>query len=193
MANQEEVREELSLRFGLLGLLTYRDMTGYDLNKAFESSLQFMWNAKASQIYRELGKMEDEGLVTSHIEAQHKKFDRKVYSITSSGKRAFQEWLETFPNDLTFPVRDEFIVRVFFGQNLNAENLAFEIQRFKRQREEALQDLGRVSGTAKEAAEQDGLEESHFYWALTINKARKEIRAEIEWADETIKELKGRI
>lgn len=182
----------MSLRFGLLGLLTYSDMTGYDLNKAFESSLQFMWNAKSSQIYRELGKMEKEDLVSSHIEPQHKRFDRKVYSITPSGKQAFQEWLETFPNDLTFPVRDEFIVRVFFGQNLKGEDLTFEIQRFKRQREEALQILGSVSESAKEAAEQDELEESYFYWALTINKARKEIRAEIEWADETIKELEKR-
>ncbi len=182
----------MSLRFGLLGLLTYSDMTGYDLNKAFDSSLQFMWNAKSSQIYRELGKMEEEGFVISRIEPQDKGFDRKVYSITPSGKQAFQEWLEAFPNDLASPVRDEFVVRVFFGQHLSTEDLAFEIQRFRRQKQEALQILDGISQSAQEAAEHDGLQESNFYWELTINKARKEIRAEIEWADETIKELEKR-
>ncbi|MCC5911358.1 MAG: PadR family transcriptional regulator [Clostridiaceae bacterium] len=182
----------MSLRYGLLGLLTYNDMSGYDLKKAFESSLQFMWSAKSSQIYRELGKLEEEGLVSSRIEPQDKKFDRKVYSITSSGKNSFQKWVENFPSNLEVPVRDEFIVRVFFGENLSVENLTFEIKRFKKQRVEALAVLSNVSKSAKEAAKQDGLEKSYYYWTLTIKKALKEIKAEIEWAEEAIEELKNR-
>lgn len=182
----------VSLRFGLLGLLSYYDMTGYDLNKAFESSLQFMWNAKSSQIYRELKKMEKEGLVSSRLESQQKKFNKKIYTITIAGKKAFQKWVETFPDQLSAPIRNEFIVRVFFGHNLNAENLTFEIMRFKKQREEKLQILTKVSESAKKAAARDGLEDSFFYWALTIKKARKEIKAELEWADETIAALKER-
>ncbi|WP_395857718.1 hypothetical protein [Dethiobacter alkaliphilus] len=36
------------------------------------------------------------------------------------------------------------------------------------------------------------MEKSYYYWSLTINKALKEIKAEIEWAEETIEELKNR-
>ena len=102
----------MSLKYGLLGLLTYDDLSGYDLKKTFDSSLQFMWSAKSSQIYRELGKMEEEGLISSRIQEQDRKFDRKVYSITSSGKDAFQKWVKDFPDNLEVPVRDEFIVQV---------------------------------------------------------------------------------
>ncbi|MBM7614165.1 PadR family transcriptional regulator [Alkaliphilus hydrothermalis] len=182
----------MSLRYGLLGLLCYQDMTGYDLNKAFQSSLQFMWNVKSSQIYRELSKMEDEKLVTSRIETQEKKFDRKVYSITSLGKETFQEWVKKFPQNLIAPIRDEFIVRVFFGEAVGYDNLIFEIQRFKRQQVEALDILSIVEGSATEAARDGGLETSLFYWMLTISRARKAIVAEIEWSEETIELIKNK-
>lgn len=182
----------MSLKYGLLGLLTYYDMSGYDLKKTFDSSLQFMWSAKSSQIYRELGKMEKEGLVSSRKEEQDRKFDKKVYSITPLGRDAFQKWIEAFPSNLEVPVRDEFIVRVFFGENLSTENLEFEIKRFKKQREEALEALSIISKTAKEASLQEGLEKSYYFWELTLNKALKEIQAEIEWAEETIEDLRKR-
>ena len=55
----------MSLKHGLLGLLNYGPMTGYELDKAFKASLSFFWQAKASQIYRELGTMEQNGWLTS--------------------------------------------------------------------------------------------------------------------------------
>lgn len=182
----------MSLRYGLLGLLCYQDMTGYDLNKAFETSLQFMWNVKSSQIYRELLKMEDEKLVISRIETQEKKFDRKVYSITELGKKAFQEWVKKFPQNLITPIRDEFIVRIFFGEAVDSDNLIFEIQRFKKQQEEVLDVLSIVERSATEAARDGGLETSLFYWMLTINRARKAILSEIEWSEETIELIKNK-
>jgi len=182
----------MSLKFGLLGLLKYNDMTGYDLKKSFDSSLQFMWSAKSSQIYRELGKLENNGLVSSRIEPQENKFDRKVYSITPSGEKKLQEWAEDFPGDLGVPIRDEFILRVFFGENLSNEKLIFEIRRFKMQKEESLETLADMAESAQKAAEKGGLEESCYFWSLTIDKALKEIKAEIEWAEETITKFKKR-
>lgn len=182
----------MSLKYGLLGLLSYYDMSGYDLKKTFESSLQFMWSAKASQIYRELGKMEKEGLVSYVIEEQDKKFNRKVYSITEPGKESFLEWVNHFPKNLEMPIRDEFIVRLFFGENVSTENLIFEIKRYKKQREETMSVLSEISESAKKASIEEGIERAYYFWSLTIKKAIKEIHAEIEWAEETIEELNKR-
>ena len=55
----------MSLKHGLLGLLNYGSMTGYELNKVFRDSLSFFWQAKTSQIYRELDAMERCGWLTS--------------------------------------------------------------------------------------------------------------------------------
>ena len=44
----------VSLKHGLLGLLNYQPMTGYELDKEFKESLAYFWQAKPQQIYREL-------------------------------------------------------------------------------------------------------------------------------------------
>ena len=39
----------MALKQGLLGLLNYGEMTGYELAKAFNDSLSFFWQAQTSQ------------------------------------------------------------------------------------------------------------------------------------------------
>lgn len=54
----------MSLQHGILGFLNYGPCSGYELAKAFHSSVQFFWPAQTSQIYLTLGKLESVGLVT---------------------------------------------------------------------------------------------------------------------------------
>ena len=65
----------MSLGFGILGFLNYGPMSGYDLVKAFESSLQFFWHAQNSQIYLELKKLEKKGYIDGEtvIQPVHKR------------------------------------------------------------------------------------------------------------------------
>ena len=44
----------MPLKHAILGLLNYHDMTGYDINRYFKSSIAFFWHAQTSQIYKEL-------------------------------------------------------------------------------------------------------------------------------------------
>ena len=79
----------MSLANALLGLLDYRSMTGYDLKKTFDDTIDFFWSAQMSQIYRELNNLEEKGLVKSKIEPQDKRPDRKVYQLTEEGRKTF--------------------------------------------------------------------------------------------------------
>ena len=83
----------MALKQGLLGLLNYGEMTGYELAKAFNDSLSFFWQAQTSQIYRELNQLEAEGLLHSRIEVQTGKPDKRVYAITAQGKAELDRWL----------------------------------------------------------------------------------------------------
>ena len=85
----------MSLTYGILGFLSYGSMTGYDLAKAFSCSVNFFWNAQTSQIYRELGKLEEEGLVASELVLQTQRPNKKLYAITDEGKRRFRAWLSS--------------------------------------------------------------------------------------------------
>ncbi len=60
----------MSLGFGILGFLNYAPMSGYDLAKAFESSLQFFWHAQKNYIYLELKKLEQKGI--SYVTSRYK-------------------------------------------------------------------------------------------------------------------------
>ena len=57
------------LKHGILGLLNYGDMTGYEIMTVFRDSLSHFWTAQKSQIYRELQALEKNGWIeTAHIE-----------------------------------------------------------------------------------------------------------------------------
>jgi len=87
----------ISLRHGLLGLINYKPMTGYDLNREFAESLGHFWHVKSQQIYKELDTMEKSGWLVSERVMQSEKPNKRVYSITAKGKAEFIDWLSS-PN-----------------------------------------------------------------------------------------------
>jgi PadR family transcriptional regulator AphA len=106
----------MSLRHALLGLLSERPASGYDLLKLFETSLANVWPATQSQVYTELGKLADAALVTVSAEGPR---GRKEYAITESGTAELRRWLtETRPPTV---VRSEALLRVFFLGTLPRE------------------------------------------------------------------------
>jgi DNA-binding PadR family transcriptional regulator len=80
----------MDVRTICLGLLTRGDATGYDIKKLFDGdSCQLFVEASFGSIYPALNRMTEEGLVSVREEPQEKRPDRKVYSITETGRAAF--------------------------------------------------------------------------------------------------------
>ena len=73
------------LKHGILGLLNYHEMTGYEIMEVFRDSLNYFWDAKTSQIYRELQGLEQKEWVSKTVVLQAKRPDKNVYS-TSPGR-----------------------------------------------------------------------------------------------------------
>ncbi|MFD7338580.1 PadR family transcriptional regulator [Streptomyces violascens] len=99
----------MSLRHAVLGLLTNRPASGYDLMKLFETSLAHVWSATQSQVYGELGKLADGGLVEVSAEGPR---GRKEYAITESGRSELHRWLTEVEPVRTR--RSDSLLRVFF-------------------------------------------------------------------------------
>ena len=114
----------MSLKHGLLGLLNYGNMTGYDIDRTFKDSLFLFWQAQTSQIYRELNTMEKLGWLTSEIVIQTDKPNKKLYSITGAGKQELSNWLNENSLDNEFRSRSTFFRREkHFGKYRDAEGL----------------------------------------------------------------------
>ncbi len=99
----------MSLRHALLGLLDDHPGSGWDLLKRFETSLAFVWPATQSQLYTELGRLTDEGLIeVTAVGARN----RKEYGITPAGQQELRAWLTEGGPDRSR--RNEALLRVFF-------------------------------------------------------------------------------
>lgn len=104
----------MSLSFGILGFLNYGDMSGYDLVKAFESSLQLFWHAQSSHIYLELRKLEKKGYICGKTVIQSDRPNKKMFSITETGKKEFMNWLAEGAGEDAVHFKSAFLMKVFF-------------------------------------------------------------------------------
>ena len=84
----------MSLRGAILGFLSLEPTSGYTLKQRFDGSVRSFWSATQSQIYRELHALEREGLVEVEAVPGNGKPERKVYTLTTPGRAALEQWLE---------------------------------------------------------------------------------------------------
>ncbi|SHM32824.1 DNA-binding transcriptional regulator, PadR family [Anaerosporobacter mobilis DSM 15930] len=180
----------MSLKHGLLGLLNYNSMTGYDLSKFFSDSLSFFWTATTSQVYRELTTMERDGWVTSEVEVQFSKPNKKIYSITKVGKQELQDWL-TNPNiEQDNPSeRNPMLMKVFFGAEVSKEIMMDYMAKTKEYYEGKLKELHQ----AKEIIAYNDVESSKdkiLYWRLCESYGEYCCKAILEWIEEAVHSIK---
>ena len=84
----------MALRYAILGLLSAEPMSGYDLAKWMDRGLGNIWSAHASQIYPELARMVEAGVIVE-VPGDTGPRRRRVYGISDDGVADLREWLAT--------------------------------------------------------------------------------------------------
>jgi PadR family transcriptional regulator, regulatory protein AphA len=140
----------VSLRYALLALLRVGPLSGYDLQKQFSLSVGHVWHAPDSQIYPELRKMENEGLIEGEDQTRGQRGTRRVYHVTDAGERAYGEWMRS-PLDYQ-RVRDPAHLRAAYLETTTPEAarvfLRGHIAEWESEREQWEQELGRIDARA---------------------------------------------
>ena len=175
----------MSLKHGLLGLLNCEgSMTGYDLDKFFKNSLAYFWQAKTSQIYRELNSMEELGWLNSERVVQEEKPNKKVYSITAAGKDELHKWLTAPSLGLDSGIKSTFLMRIFFSGEICKEQTINLLKDYKEMCIASTNHLAEVLKLIdKESAEYP---KHATYWKLTALHGEISSKAGAEWADKAI-------
>lgn len=106
-----------------LGLLTQHPGSGYDLLRRFEKSMANVWPATQSQLYGELNRLADNGLIEV---AEIGPRGRKVYRVTESGRAELLRWV-TNPQDDP-PGRSPELLRIFLLGELPRRDAADHVQ-----------------------------------------------------------------
>lgn len=102
----------MSVRNAILGLLAQQPRHGYELRAAFEALVggDDIWNVKPAQIYTTLTRLEEAGLVHRDGVEQDGGPEKRIYSLTTSGRHELAEWFVT--GVAAEHTRDEFFVKL---------------------------------------------------------------------------------
>lgn len=87
----------MDIEFAILGLLSWRSFSGYDLKKIIAESDLFYWSGNNNQIYNSLVHLHQLGLVTQQVQPQESLPAKKVYSISAAGQAELRQRLLAAP------------------------------------------------------------------------------------------------
>jgi len=99
----------------ILGLVRNEPRSGYEIKAVVDNSTRFFWAASYGQIYPELKKLAETGLVVGSDSPTGGR-RRTVYEITADGEDELRAWLRQSPQ--TFEIRDEGLLKLFFADAL---------------------------------------------------------------------------
>jgi PadR family transcriptional regulator, regulatory protein AphA len=121
----------MSINYAILGILSYKSMTGYDLKKIIQDSDFMHWSGNNNQIYKTLTELLDKGMVTNEVKHQESSPTKKIYEITSEGLAALKEWVlsPVEPSEIKKP----FLVRLAWSKELNTSELNMMIDGYENQ------------------------------------------------------------
>ena len=102
-------------------MLRLGSRTGYDIKQKIEISTRFFWGASYGQIYPELKRLAAAGLVEAEQDPRGG-VKRTAYRLTPDGERVLHEWLTDRGYQL-FEMRDEALLKLFFGDLLTPEEV----------------------------------------------------------------------
>ena len=126
--------------YALLGLLSFGDpLTGYELKQRADRTLRYYWVSPAmSQVYSELERLHDLGLVRRHGD------DRTTsYSLSRAGTKTLSRWLRETP--VGFPVlKHPVALRLLLGALMDPESVTSMLRNHLVALERERTDLERV-------------------------------------------------
>ncbi|SPF03490.1 PadR family transcriptional regulator [Streptomyces sp. MA5143a] len=101
----------MALRNAVMAALLEGEASGYDLAKAFDASVANFWMSTPQQLYRELERMETEGLVAARVIQQQRRPNKRLFSLTEAGRAAVHAYTVE-PLGKPSAIRDELMVKV---------------------------------------------------------------------------------
>lgn len=156
----------MSLKHAILGFLSFKSLSGYDLKKTFDHSVRHFWPADQSQIYRTLKQLHQEGLIAKQVIPREDQLDIKVYAITEAGQQELGQWLATPlpPTD----TRDPFLIQLYFSFVLEDDQVRHLLQTAVTQIDKTLEELQEVYHYVTNQEQSDDVQRPLFYSMLTL-------------------------
>ena len=172
-------------QFALLGCLSIRPMSAYEVKQFMTQSTQYFWMEHEAQLYPTLKKLTADQFVQAKEEVAQKSGVRVVYKITDKGLTALRTWLDKKTDNA--PYRNEFLLKLFFGNEMDQSVL---FKRLKEYQTEAQANLSHLQAIEGELVNKPISRKP--YILATIKYGIHILKAEMAWCDEVIQLIKSK-
>ena len=169
--------------YAILGLLTFGERSGYELNKLVQRSIGYFWRPAKSKIYEILPRLVARNLATASAVAQDKRPDKQLYRITAAGEAELRRWLDS-RDEVVGVRRDGLLLKLFFGAHADLDALQAQVVERRRRAEERLAELEEIERTIDK--------DEDFFPYLTLLHGLEDARSTIAWADDALALLTAR-
>jgi DNA-binding PadR family transcriptional regulator len=116
----------MSLPHAILTALLEKPSSGLELTRRFDRSIGFFWAATHQQIYRELGKLEQSGLIRA-IPGPPAQGRRKEYEVLPEGRAELAAWVSR--SDPPRQLRDPLALRLRAAAVVGLGEVGAEVRR----------------------------------------------------------------
>jgi len=171
-------------RLAVLGLLSIRSLSGYDIRQLAKRSIGHFWSESYGQIYPTLKQLEKELLVKSRMERLRGKPDRIVYSLTPNGLLELQRWIKLPARSET--LRNELLLKLFFCRHAAPSNAIEHVTRHRETHRALLATYERIE---QELRQQHARHPDLPFWLITLNFGKHHSEASLLWCEQTLASL----
>lgn len=166
----------MSVRNGLLALLSDRNRHGYELRKELEERTGSLWELNVGQVYTTLGRLERDGMV---VEVGHGRSDgggpdQRLWALTEAGRSELHQWFAE-PRRRAAPDRDELVIKLTLAASTDGIDLDQVIDAQRASTTEDLQRYTRLKGAT------DPEDLSRLF---ALDAVISQIHAELSWLEQ---------
>ena len=178
----------MSLPHLLLGLLSASPMSGYDLNKVFNTTIQHFWTTDQSQIYRTLYKLEEENKVRVETVIQEDNPNKKVYHVTEAGQSELREWLSKPLPEV--PTREAWLGQLFFSHQLDNAAVIHVLEKYMAELKERLAALEALQAVFPSGEARAHIPREYQFQLLTLDYGLDVHRFHADWLARAIERIR---
>ncbi|MFJ4716845.1 PadR family transcriptional regulator [Streptomyces sp. NPDC088785] len=117
----------MSLPHAILTALLEKPSSGLELTRRFDRSIGYFWSATHQQIYRELGRLERDGLIRALPDQAPARGQKKRYEVLPDGRSELARWTAA-PQDPK-PMRDPLLLRLRSAAVVGTDGVDDELHR----------------------------------------------------------------
>lgn len=173
-------------QFAILGCLSVRPMSAYEIKQFLQKTASHFWSEAEAQLYPTLKKLAAVSLVSFKEEKAAKAGNKKVYDLTEAGMQALKDWLSKKAEQPVF--RNELLLKLFFGVNQSDEN-NIKLIELERQDLQATYDL--LEHIQTQMQQNQFSPRKQMYIHIVIGYGLTLLKAELEWCDRSMQQLKS--